>query len=78
MTRNISSGGLFIKTDKTFPIRARLQLLLEWPAKFRGKYSLLLKVSGRVLRSGVAGTAVEIMKYRLCPVGPTSDPRRAG
>ena len=66
-TRNVSSGGVFLKTNGTLPTGESIQILIDWPALLDGR-SLRLVFWGRVVRSNDIGTAVAIHRYefRVC------------
>lgn len=66
-TRNISSGGVFLKTNGTLPAGEPIQVLIDWPALLEG-HRLRLVFWGRVVRSNDIGTAVAIHRYefRVC------------
>jgi hypothetical protein len=65
VTYNVSSGGVFMKTEQVLPIGTRIQLLIDWPAKFDKRLSLRLAVKGRVLRSTAEGVAVKVFWYEF-------------
>ena len=64
MTLNVSTGGVFIKTDQALPIGRRIQLVMNWPAKLDVGV-LRLEVTGKVLRSTAKGTAVKVLRYEF-------------
>jgi len=61
---NVSTGGLFFKTDRMLPVGKRIQLVIDWPAKLETG-DLRLEVSGKVLRSTAAGTALKVLRYEF-------------
>lgn len=65
VVRNISGGGMFLQIDRALPVGEPLSLLIDWPAKLNGKLRLRLSVKGKVLRSSVDGTAVEVLGYEF-------------
>ena len=67
--RNVSSGGIFVKTDMMMLVGADVKLVIDWPATVPGRGSLALVIEGTVLRSNEAGTAIKIRRYE-CTVSP--------
>ena len=69
MTCNMSRQDISIKTDQILQAGKRVQLLIDWPVKLDRKRSLCLVVVGKVLYSGLGGTAVRVWRqdYRLRP-----------
>ena len=69
MTYNIGSLGLCMKTECVLPPGSPIALLLEWPAMLEGRLPLRIDIRGKILRSSLKGTAVEILsyEYRLAP-----------
>jgi hypothetical protein len=77
--RNVSSGGFFMRMDRILPIGRPIRLLLDWPAKLEHAVPLQLAVKGRILRSTVDGTAIELLSYETrLPASPASSPSPAG
>ena len=62
-TLDISSGGVFLKTEKILPVGKQIQVLIDWPALLDERCPLRLVITGKVLRSDQAGTAVGIIRY---------------
>ena len=63
-TRNISSGGVFLRTDTILPVGEWIKLLIDWPVALDQRPLRLLTI-GRVLRSDETGTAVGITRYKF-------------
>lgn len=63
VTSDISSGGVFMKTDRILPVDKQVQLFIDWPAMLDQRCPLRLVIVGRVLRSGESGTAIGIIRY---------------
>ena len=63
VTTDISSGGVFLKTDRILPVNKQIQLLVDWPALLDQRCPLRLVITGRTLRSDADGTAVGIIRY---------------
>jgi len=64
-TLDISSGGVFLKAEKSLPVGKQIQVLIDWPALLDQRCPLRLVITGRVLRSDSAGTAVGIIRYEF-------------
>jgi hypothetical protein len=65
-TRDFSRNGIFFRADQALPKGLPVELSIDWPMLLDGVCPLQLRVSGRVLRSSAAGTAVKIMRHRFC------------
>jgi hypothetical protein len=65
LTTDISSGGVFLKTDTPLPVGKHIEVLIDWPALLDQRCPLRLVVLGEVLRSDLAGTAVGITRYEF-------------
>jgi PilZ domain-containing protein len=63
ITSDISSGGVFLKTDRVLPVGKQIQLFIDWPALLDQRCPLRLVVTGKTLRSDEKGTAVGIIRY---------------
>jgi hypothetical protein len=63
VTVDISSGGVLFKSNKLLPLGRRVELLIDWPVALDDRCPLRLMIHGRILRSDLAGTAVEIVRY---------------
>ena len=64
-TRDISSGGVFLKTDKILRIGEPIRILIDWPVLLDQRCLLQLVVVGKVLRSNGNGTAVGLKSYEF-------------
>jgi len=62
-TLNISSGGVFLKTDQILPVGDQIRVLINWPVLLDQRCPLRLVITGRILRSDEAGAAVGIIRY---------------
>lgn len=62
-TLNISSGGVFLKTDEILPVGDQIRVLINWPVLLDQRCPLRLVITGKVLRSGEAGAAVRTIRY---------------
>lgn len=62
---DISSGALFLKTNKILKLGESTHVLIDWPAPLDQRFPLRLLIVGKVLRRNGAWTAVEIMRYEF-------------
>lgn len=62
-TSNISSGGVLLETKQVLPLDRPMQVWIDWPALLDQRCPLRLVIFGRILRSSICGTAVEITRY---------------
>lgn len=63
VTSDISSGGVFLKTDRILPVNKQIQLFVDWPALLDQRCPLRLVITGKTLRSDANGTAIGIIRY---------------
>ncbi len=81
-TANISSNGMLILADRTFPLGALLELLVEWPYLRDGVQPIQLRLTGRVVRSDTQGTAVRALSHDSYVFSPkrtsVGEPSREG
>jgi len=63
VTADISSGGVFLKTDRMLPVGKQIQVRIDWPALLEQRCPLRLVIIGKVLRSNESGTAIGIIRY---------------
>ena len=64
-TLDISSGGVYLKAEKILPIGKQIQVLIDWPALLDQRCPLRLVITGKILRSDQAGTAIGIIRYEF-------------
>jgi hypothetical protein len=64
-TVNISSGGVLFTTDQRIPLRAQVELAIEWPVRLNDKTDLCLVILGQVIRSAEMSAAIEIVQYEF-------------
>jgi len=67
ITANMSSGGVWFRSDSVLSVGLAVELLVEWPAPARHQAPVLLNVQGRVVRAGPQGVAVRIERYSFEP-----------
>ncbi len=63
-TINISSRDVFFRADRVLPLRAKVDLRIDWPVSL-DEALLSLVVYGVVTRSDETGTGVEIQKHEF-------------
>ena len=62
-TLDISSGGVFLKSDQILPVGDQIQVFINWPVLLDQRCPLRLVITGRVLRSNEAGAAPGTIRY---------------
>lgn len=65
MTKNISGKGILFSTQHTLRTGARVEILVDWPARLDGKTPLRLIIQGRVVRSIGSQAAVAIQRHEF-------------
>ena len=65
-TCDFSRNGIFFRADQALPKGFAVELSIDWPMLLDGVCPLQLRISGKVLRSSGAGTAVKIMRHWFC------------
>lgn len=63
VTADISSGGVFLKTNEILPVGKQIQVFVDWPALLDQRCPLRLVIVGKTLRSDATGTAIGIIRY---------------
>jgi hypothetical protein len=61
----MSSSGLSFTADRPLSIGQKLDLSIDWPARIDGDVQLQLVVSGVVVRSSAALTALRIERHEF-------------
>jgi hypothetical protein len=64
-TCNFSRSGIFFRADQALPKGLAVELSIDWPVLLDGVCPLQLRISGKVLRSSAAGTAVKILRHQF-------------
>jgi hypothetical protein len=79
MTCELSANGLSFRCRKPLPVGAHIEIMVDWPAKYGDIYPIALQITGFILRSDGARTAVRLTsrKFRVDsaktePVGATA------
>jgi hypothetical protein len=65
-TCDFSRNGVFFHANHALPKGLAVELSIDWPVLLDGVCPLQLRISGKVLRSSEAGTAVKIMRHCFC------------
>jgi len=65
LTLDLSASGIAFRCRKSLPVGSHIELLVDWPAKYRDAYPIELHVTGFVLRSANGRTAVRMTSHRL-------------
>jgi hypothetical protein len=65
-TCDFSRNGIFFHAEQALPTGLAVELSIDWPMLLDGVCPLQLRISGKVLRSSEAGTAVKIMRHWFC------------
>jgi hypothetical protein len=65
LTLDLSASGIAFRCRRPLPVGSHIELLVDWPAKYRGTDPIELHVTGFVVRSGNGRTAVSITSHRL-------------
>jgi hypothetical protein len=76
-TIDMSSSGLSFTADRPLSIGQKLDLSIDWPVLLDGDVRLQLVVSGVVVRTTEAATALRVERhnFRTRRAGPTVVPR---
>lgn len=64
-TCNVSSGGVFLTTDKLLRLGAPIRVLIDWPVLLDQRSPLQLEIIGTVARSDETGTAVLLKRHEF-------------
>jgi len=66
-TCDISAGGLSFRCRKPLPVGAHIEILIEWPAKYRDVDPMSLLVTGFIVRCDGSRVAVRMTsrKFRI-------------
>ena len=64
-TVDVSSSGLFFKTDRELPVGVTIELSIAWPVLLRNVAPLQLKVVGEVVRTAGRRVAVRIRHHEF-------------
>lgn len=69
VTCDLSSGGVAFISDQTLPAGATIELWIDWPVRLYDQHALRLVVSGKVVRSSQAVTAVRTIRHEFRTAG---------
>jgi len=62
-TQNISSGGVLFTTQTQLTLGQRVELAVDWPARFNEHCGLKLVALCKIVRSSAGTAAINIEKY---------------
>ena len=65
MTLEMSTTGLSFRSRRALPVGAHVELVVDWPAKFRDAYPIDLQITGFVVRSENGRTAVRMTSHKF-------------
>jgi c-di-GMP-binding flagellar brake protein YcgR len=74
-TVDLSSGGILFNSGRTLPVGLNVELAITWPVLLRNEAPMQLIVSGRIVRTGPNGTAVEMVQHEFRTMSTSSDQR---
>lgn len=64
-TCDMSTSGICFRTRRPLPVGAHIEIVVEWPAKYRDYEAVDLQITGFVLRSESGKSAVRITSWRF-------------
>jgi hypothetical protein len=64
-TTDVSRAGIRFLAERVLPTDSRIELAIDWPARFGGLYPMELVVFGTISRSNVAGVVVQIAAWKF-------------
>jgi hypothetical protein len=65
LTLDLSARGIAFRCRKSLPVGSHIELLVDWPTKYRDLNPIELHVTGFVIRSANGRTAVRMTSHRL-------------
>jgi hypothetical protein len=65
LTLDLSAGGIAFRCRKPLPVGSHIELLVDWPTRYRDVSPIELHVTGFVVRSANGRTAVRMTSHRL-------------
>jgi hypothetical protein len=63
LTQNLSSGGVAFVSDVAIDIGSIIEVWVSWPVEVKEISSLELRMTGRVMRSSNAETAIQVKRH---------------
>src|SRR5438105_4531966 len=64
-TIDLSSGGVLFDAEKQLPVGLNVELSISWPVLLHNVAPMQLLVSGRVVRSAGASTAIHVTQHEF-------------
>jgi hypothetical protein len=71
-TCDISTSGLSFRCRRTLPVGAHIEIMIDWPAKYRDIDPITLQVTGFIVRCDGNRTAVRMTwrKFKIAQLEP--------
>ncbi|MBZ5625341.1 MAG: PilZ domain-containing protein [Acidobacteriia bacterium] len=66
---DISSSGLYFRSEYILRVGRPINIILPWPFLLEGRCRLQLRIRGRIVRSDAKGTAVMIYHHEFHTAG---------
>jgi len=76
-TCEISASGLSFRCRKALPVGAHIEVLIDWPAKYRDTDPMALQATGFIVRCDGSRVAVRMTSHRFKPSLSHLQPARA-
>jgi hypothetical protein len=64
-TCDMSASGLSFRCRRSLPVGAHIEIMIEWPAKYRGMDALSLQVTGFLVRCDGNRSAVRMTSHKF-------------
>jgi PilZ domain len=74
-TRDLSSGGILLETERPLPVGLNLELSVNWPVMLHNVTTMQLVISGKIVRSKGRLVAVKMVQHEFRTTGVPSDHR---
>ena len=73
-THDLSATGLSFRCRRPLPVGAHVEILIDWPAKYREVDTMALLVTGFIIRSDGYRTAVRLTsrRFKVTPIDAVS------
>lgn len=76
-TSDISASGLNFRCRKSLPVGAHIEVLIDWPAKYRDTEPMTLQATGFIVRCDGSRVAVRMTSRKFKPALSHLQPARA-
>jgi hypothetical protein len=64
-TFDMSASGLSFKCRKQLPVGAHIEIMIDWPARYRNQDPMALQVTGFIVRSDGSRAAVRMTSHKF-------------